>query len=98
MDAVDTGRSRAQTQMREATQMAFVSGPDGAGFPDWQHDFKVAINSGQLDAARTAISLRLRAKARRPPNVLERIALNDAILLLRTLRSEHARYVDAEGA
>jgi len=56
---------------------------------DWQHEFKVAVSSGQIQAAKAAIFARLKAKAEHPPSVLERIALNDAIHLLRMLRGEH---------
>jgi hypothetical protein len=42
----------------------------------------------RLRTARAAIFVRLKAKAERPPGVVERIALNDAIHLLRVLRSE----------
>ena len=57
---------------------------------DWEHDFQMAVSSGQLETAKAAIRTRLKAKADHPPGVLERIALNDAIHLLRTLRSEQS--------
>jgi hypothetical protein len=66
-----------------APQVSNTSSPA----PDWQHDFTVAIRSGQIQAAKTAVFLRLKAKAERPPGILERIALNDAIHVLRTLRN-----------
>jgi hypothetical protein len=42
----------------------------------------------RIQAAKDAIFSRLRAKSERPPGSLERIALNDAIRLLRVLRSK----------
>ena len=51
----------------------------------WQQDFITAIRSGKIQAAKTAIYLRLKAKSQRPPGVAERIALNEAITLLRAL-------------
>jgi hypothetical protein len=61
-------------------------------FPDWQTDFQAAARQaaqtpGRLQAMKAAVLSRLRAKLENPPGPLERIALNDAILLLRTLRS-----------
>ena len=64
-------------------------------FPEWQREFEAALREGdwtklpdRLQAAKAAIFSRLRAKAERPPGTLERIALNDAIHLLRVLRRE----------
>ncbi len=60
--------------------------------PDWQNDFeaaarKTAQTPGRLQAMKAAVFTRLRAKLENPPGPLERIALNDAILLLRAMRS-----------
>ena len=64
-------------------------------FPEWQCEFEAAMceRDGnrlpeRLKSARSAIFSRLRAKAVRPPGTLERIALNDAIHLLRVVRTE----------
>ena len=64
-------------------------------FPDWQREFEAAMQENdqtqhpeRLQKARAAIFLRLKAMATRPPGIVERIALNDAIHLLRILRSE----------
>jgi hypothetical protein len=72
------------------------SDPRYAEIPDWQHEFENAVqDSGQdgcyarLQAAKAAISRRLRTKTEYPPGILERIALNDAIHLLRVLRKEN---------
>ena len=66
-------------------------------FPDWQRAFEDAMRESdsstlpaRLQAAKHAIFSRLRAKVQRPPGTLERIALNDAIHLLRVLRSQSA--------
>lgn len=61
-------------------------------FPDWQTDFEAAARQaartpGRLEAMKAAVFSRLRAKLQNPPGPLERIALNDAILLLRASRS-----------
>jgi len=68
-----------------------LSDPEIAPVPDWQRDFAVAVRSGQIQAAKVAIFLRLKARPEHPPGALERIALKDAIHLLRTLRSERIR-------
>ena len=60
----------------------------GSPVPDWQNEFKAAMQSGEFHAAKAAIFRRLKAKAERPPGILERIALNDAIFLLKGLHSE----------
>jgi hypothetical protein len=64
-------------------------------FPEWQRALEAVMRESdsvplplRLQAAKAAIFSRLRAKAERPPGTLERIALNDAIHLLRVLRSE----------
>ena len=64
-------------------------------FPEWQCEFEAAMceRDGnrlpeRLKLARAAIFSRLRAKTQRPPGTLERIALNDAIHLLRVVRTE----------
>jgi len=64
-------------------------------FPEWQRAFEALVREsdwtrlpGRLQAAKAAIFSRLRAKREHPPGTLERIALNDAIHLLRVLRSE----------
>jgi hypothetical protein len=64
-------------------------------FPEWQRAFECAMRGSDsstfpalLQAAKDAIFSRLKAKAARPPSTVERIALNDAIHLLRVLRSE----------
>ena len=71
------------------------SEPQTFQFPDWQRAFEDAmrgIDSAtfpvRLQAAKDAVFSRLREKSERPPGTLERIALNDAIHLLRVLRSE----------
>jgi hypothetical protein len=66
--------------------------PCGLPVPDWQHDFAMGVRSGKIQAAKRAVYLRLKAKSERPPGVVERIALNDAINLLRTLCSERLLY------
>lgn len=63
--------------------------------PDWQNDFETAARQaaqtpGRIQAMKAAVFSRLRSKLENPPGPLERIALNDAILLLRTLRSGSA--------
>jgi hypothetical protein len=70
-------------------------------FPDWQGEFEAAVRendqakrSERLQALKVAIFLRLKTKASRPPGTVERIALNDAIHLLRMLRSERPPYLD----
>jgi hypothetical protein len=70
-------------------------------FPDWQRGFEAALRerdqakrAERLQAAKTAIFLRLKTKVTRPPGTLERIALNDAIHLLRILRSERLPLID----
>lgn len=68
--------------------MIYVLAEASNSLPDWQHDFTVAIRAGQIQAAKMAIFLRLKAKPERPPGILERIALNDAIHVLRTLRGD----------
>jgi len=74
---------------------ALPSEPQTFQLPDWQRAFEDAMRGidsatfpARLQAAKNAIFSRLRAKAERPPGPLERIALNDAIHLLRVLRSE----------
>jgi hypothetical protein len=71
------------------------SEPPNFQFPDWQRAFESAMDesdstmlSARLQEAKAAIFFRLKAKTERPPGILERIALNDAIHLLRVLRSE----------
>jgi hypothetical protein len=66
-------------------------------FPEWQRAFESAMRESdsttfltRLQAAKHAIYCRLREKFERPLGPLERIALNDAIHLLRVLRSEGA--------
>lgn len=68
------------------------SGPRNPRFPDWQADFEAAARQaaqtpGRIQAMKAAVLSRLRAKLENPPGPLERIALNDAILLLRAWRS-----------
>ena len=72
--------------------------PSKAGtsqFPEWQREFEALVCESdwtslpeRLQAAKAAIFSRLRTKREHPPGTLERIALNDAIHLLRVLRSE----------
>jgi|HubBroStandDraft_6_1064221.scaffolds.fasta_scaffold2354985_1 hypothetical protein len=69
---------------------------NSSSFPDWQHDFTTAVRQGQIPAARAAIFRRLKEKGERPPGILERIALNDAIDLLRALRSERVASKDLD--
>jgi hypothetical protein len=64
-------------------------------FPEWQREFEAVVSESngislpeRLQAAKTAISSRLRARTERPPGTIERIALNDAIHFLRVLRNE----------
>ena len=71
------------------------SEPPNFQFPDWQREVESAMRESdgatlplRLEAAKKAIFSRLKAKTERPPGILERIALNDAIHLLRVLRSE----------
>jgi hypothetical protein len=70
-------------------------------FPDWQGEFEAATCENdrdkrpeRLQALRIAIFTRLKEKPSRPPGTVERIALNDAIQLLRVLRSESSPYHD----
>jgi hypothetical protein len=72
-------------------------------FLDWQPAFEAAIEENEhtqcrdgLQRAKAAIFLRLKALATRPPGIVERIALNDAIHLLRILRSENPRIGDSQ--
>jgi hypothetical protein len=74
---------------------ALPSEPLTLQFPDWQRAFEAAMRetdpatlAARLRAAKLAIFSRLKTKAECPPGFLERIALNDAIHLLRVLRSE----------
>jgi hypothetical protein len=71
--------------------------------PDWQPAFEAAIKENDhpdcrdgLQKAKAAIFLRLKNLAARPPGVVERIALNDAIHLLRVLRRENSRTGDSQ--
>jgi hypothetical protein len=71
---------------------SLLSDPRNSQFPDWQTDFEAAARQaaqtpGRIQAMKAAVLSRLRAKLENPPSPLERIALNDAILLLRALRS-----------
>lgn len=71
---------------------SLLSEPRNLQFPDWQTDFEAAARQaaqtpGRIQAMKAAVLSRLRAKLENPPGPLERIALNDAILLLRALRS-----------
>lgn len=71
---------------------SLLSEPRSLQFPDWQTDFEAAARQaahtpGRIQAMKAAVLSRLRAKLENPPGPLERIALNDAILLLRALRS-----------
>ena len=71
---------------------SLLSDPRNPQFPDWQTDFEAAARQaaqtpGRIQAMKAAVLSRLRAKLENPPGPLERIALNDAILLLRALRS-----------
>jgi hypothetical protein len=72
-------------------------------FPEWQPEFEAAMQENdqakrpeRLQALKRAIFLRLKSKTSRPPGTVERIALNDAIHLLRVLRSENIPYLDWE--
>lgn len=70
-------------------------------FPDWQSDFEAAARQaaqtpGRIQAMKAAVFSRLRAKLENPPGPLERIALNDAILLLRAMRSGRATTANLE--
>lgn len=69
--------------------------------PDWQTKFEAAARQaaqtpGRIQEMRAAVLSRLRAKLENPPGPLERIALNDAILLLRALRSRGPQNTDFE--
>jgi hypothetical protein len=64
-------------------------------FPEWQSALEDAMRESELStlperirAATDAIFSRLKEKSQRPPGSLERIALNDAIHLLRVMRRE----------
>jgi hypothetical protein len=66
-------------------------------FPEWQLALEEALREAdpgtfpsRFKAAKDAIFSRLKAKFERPPGPVERIALNDAIQMLRALRSEAA--------
>jgi hypothetical protein len=70
-------------------------------FPDWQGEFEAAVRENdpakrpeRLQALKAAIFLRLKTKTSRPLGTVERIAFNDAIHLLRRLRSERPPYLD----
>jgi hypothetical protein len=70
-------------------------------FPDWQGEFEAAVHEDdvgkrpeRLRALKAAIFQRLKANASRPPGTAERIALNDAIHLLRALRNESSPLLD----
>ena len=72
-------------------------------FPDWQPEFEAAMQEAdqakrpeRLEALKRAIFLRLKSKTSRPPGTVERIALNDAIQLLRVLRSESIPYLERD--
>ena len=74
-------------------------------FPDWQPEFEAVMQENdqakrpeRLQALKIAIFWRLKAKTSRPPGTVERIALNDAIQLLRVLRSEDIPYLDWESS
>jgi len=63
-------------------------------FPDWQCAVEDALHETDwtkrgecIRTARAAIFSRLKAKLKRPPGTLERIALNDAIHILQVLRN-----------
>ncbi len=71
------------------------SEPPTLQFPEWQCALEDAMRESELStlperirAATDAISSRLKEKSQRPPGSLERIALNDAIHLLRVMRRE----------
>ena len=71
---------------------SLLSAPGNLQLPDWQNDFEKAARQaaqtpGRIQAMKAAVLTRLRAKLENPPGTLERIALNDAILLLRAMRS-----------
>lgn len=64
-------------------------------FPEWQSALEDAMRESELStlperirAATDAIFSHLKEKSQRPPGSLERIALNDAIHLLRVMRRE----------
>jgi len=70
-------------------------------FPDWQGEFEAAMRENdqrqrpeRFQALKAAILLRLKAKTSRPPGAVEWIALNDAINLLKVLRSESSGFPD----
>ena len=74
-------------------------------FPDWQPEFEAVMQENdqakrpeRLQALKIATLLRLKTKTSRPPGTVERIALNDAIHLLRVLRSENIPYLDWENS
>ena len=54
--------------------------------------------SERLQALKSAIFSRLKTKISHPVGTVERIALNDAIQLLRVLRSEDIPYLDWESS
>jgi hypothetical protein len=74
-------------------------------YPDWQPEFEAAMQEAdqakrpeRLQALKRAIFLRLKTKTSHPVGTVERIALNDAIQLLRVLRSEDIPYLDWESS
>jgi hypothetical protein len=70
-------------------------------FPDWQGEFEAVEREEdigklreRLQASRRVILLRLKTNTSRPPGTVERIALNNAIHLLRVLRNEYFPFRD----
>jgi hypothetical protein len=71
-------------------------------FPDWQSEFEAVVCEEdigklreRLRASRRAIFLRLKTST--SPGTVERIALNDAIHLLRVLRREYFPFLAESG-
>jgi hypothetical protein len=60
------------------------------------HEYERTQHPKELQKAKAAIFLRLKAKATRPPGIAERVALNDALLFLRALRGEDSCIGDSQ--
>jgi hypothetical protein len=105
----DKGQTRVAPPKVEVQEVTTVTGLlsefRSFQFPDWQPEFEAAMQESdqarrteRLQALKIAIFLRLKTKTSRPPGTVERIALNDAIHLLRVLRTENIPYLDWENS
>jgi hypothetical protein len=88
------GRKQAMTIVSKETR--------DLQFPDWQGELEAVVREDdigklreRLRASRRAILLRLESNISRPPGTVERIALNDAIHLLRVLQDEYFPFLVA---